>query len=127
MNINQNNPFVDAKGIKQKRQILSQLSRPLQMIRKMTGENVTVNEILITTYQNSQHQQFNTYQGWKKEGKQVKKGAKAFCVWGRKRKNDKKEESNNGELSFDKPDQKKDEKELSFFPIAHIFSNYQVK
>jgi hypothetical protein len=52
--------------------------------------------------------------------KPLKKGEKGFVVWGKKMKaKDKTEAKKTGN-----PD---DEKEFKFFPISHVFSNYQVE
>ena len=64
-------------------------------------------------YRNTMYNEFLTFKGWKEKGFKVKKGEKAFLVWGKKRK---KEVEENEEA-----------KEFSFFPLAFIFSNAQVE
>lgn len=114
--INHNNPFKKAQGIQTKRRILSAMSRQIQQMLKMAPmPDVIVNSVLIENYRTEKHQEFKTFKQWRDEGKQVKKGAKAFCVWARP-------------LGYKKNEQGDEEElELDFFPIAHLFSNYQVK
>lgn len=75
----------------------------------------TVNDALIAVhYRNEEHYTFNTYQGWRKEGKQVRKGEKAFLVWARPK-----------DLLRENDETGKEDHQ-KFFPVAHIFSNAQV-
>jgi len=57
--------------------------------------------------------EFKTYRAWLEEGQQVKKGSKAFPVWGRKRKVAVKD---GGE-----------ESQYKFFPTANLFHESQVE
>ena len=113
MNINKNNPFAEVSGIEAKRKILRGLSKGSKLTSKMMG--ITVNEALIMSYKDKNHEKFHTFMDWKDKGFMVMRGAKAFCVWSSPLK--KEVENKKGE---------KEEQETGFFGIAHIFSNYQV-
>lgn len=111
--MNKNNPFKDLSGIDVKRDFLSNLSIQVKPLAEATG--LKVNDVLIQLYKNDDHKEFNTFQGWKKKGYKVKKGAKAFCIWSK---------------PIEVKDEDKEEDELedkTYFGIAHIFSNYQVE
>lgn len=116
MDINRNNPFVDCKGIKQKREVLKALSKGAKAVVKMTGGELKVNDVLIDSYKDKNHKEFSTFLGWKRLGFTVQKGAKAFCVWSTPLKTEVKNK-----------DGEKKEEETEYFGIAFLFSNYQVK
>ena len=80
--------------------------------------DLKVNDIIIKyIHTNEQHKEFNTYHGWKKEGKQVQQGENAFLIWGRpKAVQDKEAGKADG-----------DEEEDTFYPVSFIFSNAQVR
>jgi len=87
--------------------LLSQKAKAIKEERQLS----TLNQALITgIYQDEKHQDFNSYRGWTELGYQVKRGAKAFLVWG------KPEEVNSdveGEV-------------YTRFPLRFLFSNAQV-
>jgi len=100
---------------KEKREKLKSLSAGAKKLVKI-GAFDTVNEAIIETiYKNDGHTHFNTFFGWKLDGFNVKKGSKAFLVWGKPRKV-KKQEVQEGEKD-----------EFSHFPLAYLFSNLQVE
>ena len=76
-------------------------------------ECVTINEGLIDTYSKGNELEFNTFKQWKEKDFQVKKGSKAFAVWGKPRK-------------VPVPDSDKDD-EFKFWPICYLFSQDQVE
>ncbi len=101
------------KQVNEKRQQLIHLSNLAKVYQEEYPE-MMINEILVKyMYRNTMHKEFNTFNQWKENGFKVKKGEKAFLVWGKKRK---KEVEENAET-----------KEFSFFPLAIIFSNAQVE
>ncbi|MDC7994465.1 ArdC-like ssDNA-binding domain-containing protein [Altibacter sp. HG106] len=110
------------ESTKRKREHLKQLSKIAKMQQKQ-GDERSVNEIIIDDmYTDDTHQEFNTFKGWLKENKCVKPGEKAFVIWGKppkKKKKDKKQEA--------EKEKEKNGKKRKFFPLAHIFSNAQVK
>lgn len=104
---------------RERRQQLSELSRTLKAAAALTGENLTVNELLKRYYdkQEGRTLELNTFEQWKKEGLQVKRGAVSFMIWGKplKEQRTETEEEKDGELSpMD-----------DFFPICHLFDRSQ--
>ena len=77
----------------------------------------TVNSALRAVYAEHGHFEFDTYQGWKQKGKQVKKGEKALLFWGKPRKGEDKEKPLQDGEGF---------KKYKFFPLAYLFSQKQV-
>lgn len=102
----------EKKTTNPRRRELINRSKGLQKITKLTGQ--TVNELLIESYTDEENTEFALFWDWKKKGYKVKKGSKAFLVWGRKRK-------------IENKDAAEDEKETKFFPVAYLFSNAQVE
>ncbi|WP_231424021.1 ArdC-like ssDNA-binding domain-containing protein [Pedobacter sp. Leaf250] len=102
--------------IQQKREILKALSLQVAPLIKIgTFENI--NSALVDAYKNEVHQEFKTFKQWKADGFFVKKGMKAFLIWGRP-KRDQVEQEQVGEPLED---------QSKFFPIAFLFSNAQVE
>lgn len=121
-------------------------SRPIDIARdtlKALSEEVkdlvddgtfpTINDaIMETLYKQDNHKIFNTFMGWKRIGKKVKKGEKAFLLWGRPK-------DQHGNLATDTEENNQEEKEAEtvvqepteenykFYPIAYLFSNAQVE
>ena len=80
----------------------------------------TVNEmILLYIYNIKNNLQFHSYRAWQEKGYQVKKGSKAYLIWGRPLKKNKDKDK--------KPEDKDKLKETDFFPVAYIFSSQQVE
>ena len=109
---------------KEKRTLLINLSKKAKAIQEIeleTEENDrNINAILIEDfYTDIQNQIFNTFNEWLNQDYKVKKGEKAFLVWGKKRKNKQDQES--------KEPKTEDEKIFSFYPICYLFSNAQVE
>ena len=63
----------------------------------------------------AEHSEFNTFKGWMEKGQIVKKGSKAFFIWSKPRKVQKKQ-AEQGEKD-----------EFKMYGIAHLFSNAQVE
>lgn len=102
------------QSIQQKRTILKELSNIIKPLVK-EGAYTTVNEALIQEiYAVNGNKVFKTYEQWKQEGKQVKKGERAYLVWGKPKGAQQEEESPT------------DEEKETFFPICFLFSNLQV-
>lgn len=99
----------------QKKDLLRSLSQNAKM-KQQAGDERTVNQILMDWYTNETHHEFHNFWEWKKLGFKVKKGERAFFVWGKKRKVTEKVENNDEE-----------EREFKFYPIAYLFSNAQVE
>lgn len=103
--------------IQEKRKELRELSNEL---KEDLAEGEKLNDLIIEHYKegNPEIESFNTYRGWRKEGFQVKKGEKAFLVWGRP----KNLQEGESQQATDDGDEDKD-----FYPVAFIFSNLQVR
>lgn len=85
--LNQGNPYKDCASYKDKRSVLCRLSvqarKAIEAIQITNGVKPHVNDVLLKTYQDGQHTAFKTFNGWKKEGKRVKAGSRAFYIWSR--------------------------------------------
>lgn len=82
------------------------------------GDYETINQAIVAEcYTSKKHHEFKTFKQWSKEGFSVKKGEKAFLVWGRPKEAQEQEAG--------KPEPNEDER--TFFPIAFVFSNAQVE
>lgn len=99
----------------EKRNQLKILSNLIKTEMKTNPEILKVNHGLEIMYkkQSSEISKFKTFQQWKNEGKQVKKGEKAFLFWGSPRKGTKQNEN-----TID---------EYEFFPLCYLFADTQVK
>jgi hypothetical protein len=105
------------KTIKEKREELKALSNAVKPLVKM-GQFDTVNEaVLQIYYQRNGHDVFKTFQQWKAEGFNVKKGEHAFYIWGRPSEKQKQEQQ---------PEETPAEDGTGFFPLCFLFSNKQV-
>jgi len=99
-----------AKAIKE--ELLKKCTTPMEVL---TLEEMTVNQIIVNhIYKDDQHLNFDTFKGWLKKGFAVRKGEKAFLLWGRKKQTD------------IKPNGEERTEELEFFPVTYVFSNVQV-
>lgn len=99
-----------AKAIKEELLKKCENAEQIAQVEAMTVNQVIVNYI----YKDEDHFNFDTFKGWIKNGYAVRKGEKAFLLWGRK----KQEVQNpNGETKTE---------ELEFFPVTYVFSNSQV-
>ena len=98
--------------ILQNRKKLKELSK-IAKIAVKEGAFSTVNEALKSAYieENEEIKEFNTFNQWAKIGKKVKKGAKAFLLWGQPRKVEQDEEND----------------EFTFWPLCYVFANTQVE
>ncbi|MDL5051508.1 ArdC-like ssDNA-binding domain-containing protein [Oscillatoria amoena NRMC-F 0135] len=78
----------------------------------------TINDAIVETlYKDETHREFKSYRQWKKEGKQVRKGEKAFLLWARPKQIQK-------PIAEAPPENL--EEMIKYFPIAYLFSNAQV-
>jgi hypothetical protein len=105
---------------REKKSLLIKLSKQAKEIQEMEDEPRNINSILIEDfYSKGEHKEFSTFHEWIKKGQKVKKGEKAFLVWGRKRKN-------NQDQATTEP-KTEEEKQFSFYPLCYLFSNAQVQ
>lgn len=100
------------EAAKAARAALKEISNTLKPLVK-AGAFDSVNEAIVSTYRNEEHQEFKKFWEWKREGCTILKGSKAFLVWGQPVKR------------TAKPENQTDEYE--FFPICYLFSNAQVR
>ena len=110
-----------AEGNEAKRNMLKSMSETAKMMME-TNPDVgdRVNDVILENmYKSEEHNQFNTFKGWKEQGFKVIKGSKAFFIWSKPRKIDKKNEQ---EQSTDD-----DKKSYKMFGLAYLFSNAQVE
>lgn len=92
----------------------NQLKKAKTEIDILYWYSVTINEVIINYfYKKNGNTIFKTFKDWKKEGKQIVKGQKGFEVWGKPRKTNQEKDENTDEYSF--------------FPLAYLFSELQVK
>ena len=97
------------------------------------GTFPTINDaIMETLYKQGNHKVFNTFMGWKRIGKKVKKGEKAFLLWGRPKDQHgnpvtDREENNQEEQEAETAVKDPTEENYKFYPIAYLFSNAQVE
>lgn len=99
-----------AKAIRE--ELLKKCENPeqVELMEAMTVNQIIVNHI----YKDEDNSNFDTFKGWIKKGFAVRKGEKAFLLWGRK-----KQEVQN-------PHGETKTEELQFFPVTYVFSNKQV-
>lgn len=87
----------------------------------------TINFMLLNhIYETDGATEFNTFKEWKAQGATIKKGVKAFAIWGQPL--NKKSQNEEGEQPQAKAEeeQAEGEEDYSFFPICYLFSNKQV-
>lgn len=103
---------------KAKREALKVLSMQVKPLIK-SEEFGTVNEALIEVfYRDEENEDFNTLQEWNKKGFKVKRGSKAFTVWGSPRKL---------KPADPKPEEDENGRDDKFYPLCYLFSNAQVE
>jgi hypothetical protein len=114
----------------QKRVALSELSRDAESLRDLKTKEAksdnealfwatrTINYMLLNhMYETGGATEFNTFNQWKEKGATVKKGSKAYSIWGQPVHEQKKEKQEEGNSELDK---------YKYFPICYLFSNLQV-
>ena len=103
--------------MKAKRAELMAMSQPFQMLVKQ-GAIASVNIGLATMYAQQGHRVLKSYNEWRKEGFQVRKGATALLMWGepKERKLPMAEQEGGPE----------GESGNLFWPLAYLFSNQHV-
>lgn len=91
------------------------LSQQARLLMEME-EAGSVNEGLIMIYEqnNEGANEFNTFAQWKDKGYVIKKGSKAFLVWGQPR-----------QVS-QTPEGATEPEEYKYWPICYLFANTQV-
>lgn len=114
-----NNYFENATTVQEKREVLKGLSKPLQQLVKADAI-ASVNEGLKALYSEDGHRELKTLKQWNSEGKRIKKGEKALCLWSKPTQREKKqEEKSHNDTTQDET--------MAFFPLCYVFSNLQVQ
>lgn len=115
-------PNITLNTIEEKRNYLRQISKSVTDL-VTAGEFENINEAVIATfYKDETHTNFKTFNQWKADGYSIKKGSKAFIVWGKpKRVQDSEQATAKGQ------EPQTDDEGRDFFPIAFLFSNAQVE
>ena len=103
------------------RKALILLSKEAKQLVEM-GEYAKVNDALIGIYSelknvSEDREEWNTFKGWKTKGYKVIKGEKGSTIWGKKRKIEIK----------DSTDETEESKAMKFFPTATVFHKSQVE
>ncbi|MPL77626.1 hypothetical protein SDC9_23483 [bioreactor metagenome] len=132
--MNSNKDTKEPNPTRLKRIILSKLSRQAEDLREKLVKEATeagqtskalywagrtINFMLLHhIYDTEGAKEFKTFMQWKEEGATVKKGAKAFIIWGQP-------------LGTREQDQEKgispEDFESLFFPLCYLFSDKQVR
>lgn len=108
---------------KENREALKELSKFARILVKEEAYD-TVNEAIIeTVYRTDGHEEFNTLPQWNKKGYRVKRGSRAFVVWGSPKEVSKEQQAEPGKET---PGNDEDEKD-NFWPLCYLFSNMQVE
>lgn len=104
-----------SEAIKEKRRQLIELSQCAKVLVK-EGVFGSVNEALLAMYadDNKEIDEFNTIKQWNEKGYRVKKGEKAFLVWGSPRQ------------AEQVPDGSSEPEEYKYWPVCFLFANTQV-
>jgi hypothetical protein len=110
------------ENIQEKRKWLSAISQPYKVLVK-AGAIDSINAAIMEAYKKEfPSATFDTFNGWKSKGYTIRKGAKAFILWGQPRSISKKD----ADPRPTQTDQTESENETEFFPVAHLFSSLQV-
>jgi hypothetical protein len=108
---------------KENREMLKALSQQVKPLVK-SGQYDFINEALIDCiYKQEGHEEFNTLPQWNKKGYRVKRGSRAFVVWGSPKEVSKEQQAEQGREA---PENEEDDKE-NFWPLCYLFSNLQVE
>ena len=101
---------------KENKQRLIELSNSIKSAKAMGGidPELSINECLKVVY-GIADKKLNTFNGWKKEGKQIIKGSKSFLFWSKPIKKNKDE------------NEEKQEGGYKFFNVCYLFTNEQVQ
>lgn len=92
------------------------------------GTFETINDaIMETLYKSREHRTFNSFMGWKQQGKLVKKGEKAFLLWSKPKHVPKEPVTDEVNEEADTDHANPTQEEYRFYGIAYLFSNAQVE
>lgn len=80
------------------------------------GQIERINDGLKAIYAQSGHEVLKTMKQWNKEGKRIRKGEHALCLWGQPKQH----------TPTENDEENQEQDALNFFPICYVFSNLQV-
>ena len=107
---------------KENRETLKALSLQVKPLVN-SGQYDFINEALIDCfYKQDGHEEFNTLPQWNKKGYRIKRGSRAFVVWGSP-----KEMSKEQQAEQQAAESEGDEEKENFWPLCYLFSNLQVE
>ncbi len=109
----------------QNRTLLQSISNKIAGLVE-NGDFEKTNDAIIAYYkaQNQEITEFKTFHDWLKQGFAVRKGEKAFLIWGKplkKKETEKPQDVPNDAMTFNDLTDKK------YYPICYLFSNLQVE
>jgi hypothetical protein len=108
---------------KENREMLKTLSKQVKPLVS-SGQYDFINEALIECiYKHDGHEEFNTLPTWNKKGFRIKRGSRAFVVWGSPKPLSMEQQA---EPSKEAPENEEDENN-NFWPLCYLFSNLQVE
>jgi len=113
------------KQILEKRKLLQTLSHAATETAQDLGvdpSELKINDLLMQYIYNPENEfSFNSFVGWKNEGYTIKKGAKAFLLWGQPINRTRTDQD-----GTTKEANEEEESEPPFFPLAYVFRSDQV-
>ena len=114
------------RKINEARELLKALSQDVKPLVD-SGKYSTINEaIMETIYKDENNKEFKSYRQWNEENYQVRKGEKAYLLWGRPKENQHLKDVDEKKNIPVKEKENDIEDMHKFFPVAYIFSNTQV-
>lgn len=117
-NVNPRRQYLIHMSVKARTHIKKMLDEAKTDAEMMFWSSLRINDVLAMWYKESTGAtDFKTFNQWKEEGYNVKKGEKAFVLWSKKRQATAAQEENKNE----------DPESYEFFPIAYLFSDLQVE
>lgn len=93
------------------------------------SDDGTINGLLRDMYAQQGHTELKTFDEWKAAGYIVRKGQKAFLLWGKPRKHDQRADEKGAPqaaTSEDGQNAQQEQQQDDFFPVCYVFSQLQV-
>lgn len=114
-------PLTDKQILaRERRKALKDLSNQLKTMAEQSGQEATVNELLRQYYAEARHTDLKTFDQWKEKGFAVRKGEKAFLLWG------KPTASKTAKQTTTEQGKPEEDAKNDFYPLAYLFSQQQV-
>ena len=113
MQVTENAPQAQGARPKRRKDILAERTAKARQLVE-SGKYPNINSALLAMYKEldelPEHTEFKLFGQWKKDGFKIKKGSKGYPVWG-----------------APKEHTKQDGTTYEFFPVAYLFSEFQVE